>query len=128
MKKLFAGLFGALMGGSSLVAQSVTVLPPETFQTQYTAVQQPQLIDVRTPGEWQQGHLEGATRANVQSKEFDKVVATLDPERPVFVYCRSGGRSNMAARRLANKGFTQIYDLQGGISAWVRQGKKVVQN
>lgn len=42
----------------------------------------------------------------------------LDKEKPVYIYCRSGGRSGKAAKQLADEGFTEIYDLDGGILEW----------
>lgn len=84
-----------------------------------------QLLDVRTKEEWDEGHLEGATRVNVTEDGFlAKAKAVLDPKKEVVVYCRSGGRSATAAKQLRAAGFT-VHDMAGGIDAWKAAGKAV---
>lgn len=74
------------------------------------------LLDVRTPGEFSSGHVEGALNISVQS--LDQRVGELgDKEKPVVVYCRSGQRSRSAMGFLISQGFTRVYDL-GPMSAW----------
>ncbi len=83
-----------------------------------------QLLDVRRPDEFSAGHLLGAVRANWHdSTEFREQAAHLDKKKPVYVYCLSGGRSGKAADWLAQNGFTQVIDLEGGIKAWKAAGK-----
>lgn len=86
-----------------------------------------QLVDVRTPEEYAQGHLEGAQLMNFYSEDFAAQLATLDPEKPVYVYCRSGGRSGKAATMLREKGFKAVVNLQGGVMSWESQEKPLVQ-
>lgn len=77
-----------------------------------------QLVDVRTPGEYADGHIAGAENINVSDSDFvDKAQKSLDKSRPVAVYCRSGKRSADAARKLSEKGFN-VTNLKGGIIAW----------
>lgn len=84
-----------------------------------------QLIDVRTKEEWDEGRLMGATLVTVTEDEFlDKAKAALDVEKPVMVYCRSGKRSQIATKQLRAAGFT-VYEIQGGINAWIAAGKPV---
>lgn len=84
-----------------------------------------QLLDVRTKEEWNGGHLQGAKLVTLSKEGFvDKAKATLDPKKPVLVYCKSGGRSAKAAKQLREAGFT-VYDLDGGITAWQKAGKPV---
>ncbi|HEY1120964.1 MAG TPA: rhodanese-like domain-containing protein [Haloferula sp.] len=86
-----------------------------------------QLLDVRTPEEWKEGHLEKAKLITLSKEGFvEKVKAELDPKKPVLVYCKSGGRSAKAAKQLREAGFT-VYDLDGGITAWQKAGKPVVK-
>lgn len=85
------------------------------------------LLDVRTPGEYAEGHLEGSTLLDFNSASFRDEVAKLDRNQPVYVYCRSGGRSGRAADIMTDLGFKEVYNLEGGIMAWQRQGKPVVQ-
>ncbi len=121
MKKLITSIRGLFMAGS-LVAKTVKTLPPKEFKNAMDMAGSYLLIDVRTPAELESGKIQGARNVNIRSRTFDQKVQQMDPSRPVFLYCKSGGRSSMAARRLASKGFTQIFDLQGGILAWNRQG------
>jgi thioredoxin 1 len=84
-----------------------------------------QLIDVRTPEEYNQGHLKGALNYNINSSEFENQLSKLDKNKPVLVYCLSGGRSGSAAEMMADKGFTEVYNMQGGIMKWIAANKKL---
>jgi rhodanese-related sulfurtransferase len=82
-----------------------------------------QVLDVRTAGEYQSGHLDNAFLADwTNEREFTDRVKSLDKSKPVYVYCLSGGRSSAAANWLNKNGFT-AYSLSGGINAWVRENK-----
>ena len=85
------------------------------------------LIDVRTPQEYEQGHLENAVNINIADKSFAEEVGKLDRSEAVYVYCKVGGRSARAASMLKEMGFEEVYDLEGGISNWERSGMKVVK-
>jgi len=77
-----------------------------------------QLIDVRTPKEFTHEHIKGAININYYKKElFKNEMAKLDKSKPVYVYCRSGVRSNKSAKILKNAGY-KVYDLKGGILNW----------
>ncbi len=85
-----------------------------------------QVLDVRTKEEWDAGRLKGAKLATVTEEGFlAKAKALLDAEKPVLVYCRSGRRSEKAAKELRAAGFSPVYELQGGIVAWEKAGKPV---
>jgi len=78
-----------------------------------------QLIDVRTPGEYENGHIKNALLINYMSSDFkDKAFKGLDKTKPVLVYCASGGRSAKSAKMYKEAGFTKVYNLLGGITAW----------
>lgn len=84
-----------------------------------------QMLDVRTKEEWNEGHLKGAKLVTVTEAGFlDKAKAALDPKKAVVVYCRSGRRSAIAAEQLRAAGF-MVYDMQGGITAWMAAGKPI---
>ncbi len=70
------------------------------------------IIDVRTPGEFASGHLEGALNIDVQSPDFAAQVSQLDPNQEYFIYCRSGNRSGQAISQMTNMGFTNM--INGG--------------
>lgn len=77
------------------------------------------LIDVRTPAEYQQGHIKGAILADINNPtEFMSVVEKLDKDKHYLIYCRSGARSTSACAYLENKGFKNVYNLRGGILEW----------
>ena len=73
------------------------------------------LLDVRTEGEFEAGHLEGAV--NIPLQDLSARIAELDPASPVVVYCRSGGRSAGAAATLKRIGFGKVLDL-GAMNNW----------
>ncbi len=78
-----------------------------------------QLIDVRTMKEWDEdGHIDGATNIDFYQKDFKNKMEKLDKNKPVHVYCRSGGRSERTAEMLVEMGFKEVYDLDGGFTAW----------
>jgi rhodanese-related sulfurtransferase len=86
-----------------------------------------QLIDVRTSEEFSEGHIENAVNIDVTANDFDAKVASLDKEKPVMVYCKSGGRSAKASARLKELGFKTITDLEGGITNWKSENKPTVK-
>lgn len=82
-------------------------------------VDSPQLVDVRTEDEFAQGHLEGALNIDFYSDDFvSEMEKNLDKNSPLFIYCRSGGRSAKASAQLQEAGFHEIYDLSVGYSGW----------
>jgi rhodanese-related sulfurtransferase len=85
------------------------------------------ILDVRTPEEFAAGHLPGAVNINVEASDFPDRVAGLDESAETLVYCRTGNRSGVATDEMADLGFTDMSDLQGGIEAWTAQGGEVVQ-
>ena len=84
-----------------------------------------QLIDVRTPEEYNEGHIASAKNINFYDTNFLKLLEKLDKSKPVFLYCKSGGRSGKASARLRDAGFKSIYDLKGGFVAWQNAGFSV---
>ena len=86
------------------------------------------LLDVRTPEEFSEGHLENALNIDFQNmNSFAEKIATLDKSEPVYLYCRSGGRSGRASSYLKEQGFSLVHDLDGGISSWSNSGLKIVK-
>jgi thioredoxin len=88
------------------------------FQTAMSAESDAQILDVRTIDEFQNGHIEGATNADVNSAAFQQIASGLDKDKTVFVYCLSGARSASAAGMLKEMGFKSIVNLTGGMLAW----------
>ena len=83
-----------------------------------------QLIDVRTSGEFLDGHLKNSHNICVTDDDFKEQAAGLDKDKPVYVYCKKGGRSAQAAEILKDMGFKKIYDLKGGIVLWEEAGQQ----
>ena len=78
-----------------------------------------QLVDVRTAEEYNAGHIPGSINIDVL-KGHEELTATLDPERPVALYCRSGRRSETAGWVLEKVFFRNVVDLKGGYNEWVK--------
>lgn len=75
------------------------------------------LIDVRTPGEFNKGHIDKAVNIDWYAKDFSKQFETFSKSKPIYLYCLSGSRSSEAASKLSKAGYT-VYDLDGGIIQW----------
>lgn len=86
-----------------------------------------QIIDVRSPEEFAQGHIEGAVNYNVEGPDFASQIAGLDPAGTYAVYCRSGNRSQVAVAAMSQAGIPSIYELESGIVGWQEAGLPVVQ-
>ena len=86
------------------------------------------LLDVRTPEEWNEGHLEGAAHADYWGDDtaFETAMNAIPRDRTVLVYCAGGGRSGLTAKELIEAGHQEVYNLEDGISGWEGQGLPVV--
>jgi thioredoxin len=99
----------------------VKSIDPKTFSAGI-AKSGSQLVDVRTPAEYGDKHLKGAMNADINSTVFEHQLKTLDRNKPLYLYCLSGGRSGRAASWAAENGFKEVYNLEGGILAWNNAG------
>jgi len=107
-------------------AKAIQTVDSKTYSEKLASSERPQLLDVRTPDEYSVEHLGNATNIDWNSSDFALKVEKLDQSKPVFVYCKVGGRSSQAANKLAEMGFKVIYNLEGGIMKW--KGKKTSNN
>jgi len=83
-----------------------------------------QVFDVRTAQEFNTGHLPNALQADYTNKtEFTDRVKYLDKQKPVYIYCLSGGRSSAAAQWMRENGFAKVVEMDGGVRAWKQAGK-----
>jgi len=98
-------------------------IPVDSFEKILSTIVQVQLIDVRTPEEYAQGHLKNAVNVDINSDDFESRIQKLDKTKPVLVYCLSGGRSGRAASKMEDMGFSTVYNMQGGIMQWRSAGK-----
>lgn len=85
------------------------------------------LLDVRTPAEFASGHLDGARNVDVNSADFAATLSGLSTEGTYAVYCRSGNRSGTAVTQMVDQGFTRVFHLAGGITAWQAAGHPVAR-
>ena len=85
-------------------------------------------LDVRTPAEFAEGYIEGARLIDFQSGNFEKEIATLDKNATYAVYCRSGNRSGQAVRIMQDAGFTNVFNMNGGVIDWANAGLPMVKN
>lgn len=88
------------------------------------------ILDVRRPDEYASGHINNSTLLAVQdipANELDIKLKELPKDRKILVYCRSGSRSVAASTILVNNGFSQVYNMQGGITGWMSAGYETVK-
>lgn len=104
---------------------NLEVVSPELFQAKLTDDSSAYLLDVRKPDEFAAGHLSGAHLLNwLEPDSFKNGAKDLDKSKTIYVYCRSGRRSNEAANYLAGQGY-KVVDMDGGILAWAKSGLPV---
>lgn len=84
-----------------------------------------QLIDIRTPKEYQEGFIDDAINISFSDKEsFKSKFEKFNKNEPVYIYCYSGWRSHRAAKLLVSLGFEKVYDFKGGYKAWTENTKR----
>ena len=121
---IIMGIFTMLFG-SCQASQKIETVDSATFKERISGASEVQLLDVRTAEEFAEGHLESAINIDVHAMDFtQKVSEQLDKSQPIYLYCRSGKRSMMAAKNLAQEGYT-IVNLKNGILGWVEAGYPV---
>ena len=114
-----------LLAGCSSNNEATKKVDPVEFSE---VIAQPGVIilDVRTPEEFNAGHIANAININVADSNFSSEVSKLDKNATIAVYCRSANRSAVATNEMADLGFTDMYDMQGGIIDWEAAGGPVV--
>lgn len=103
-------------------SDSVESITPKEFAEKIKTTDHPQILDVRTPDEFESDHIENAKNVNWNGADFETKAAAFDKSKPVFVYCLSGGRSKKAAAKLNELGFKNVYELEGGFLNWNEEG------
>ena len=83
------------------------------------------ILDVRTPAEYEAGHLQGARLLDIYAADFQERLQALDPTKPYLVYCAVGGRSREASQLMGRLGFQQVYDASEGVAALKTAGVPV---
>jgi rhodanese-related sulfurtransferase len=108
-------IFVSCLGQNSDKFQSIDA---KEFAVLINKEQNVQLLDVRSPAEYADSHIEKAVNNNWNGDNFEADAAKMDKSKPVYVYCQAGGRSKKAAGKLHELGFKKIIELGGGISEW----------
>ena len=83
------------------------------------------ILDVRTPKEVAQGIIKNAEKIDFYDENFKAELDKLDKSKPVLIYCRSGRRSGIAMSTMRELGFSEVYNLQGGIIEWSEAGLEI---
>ena len=127
MKKVIALIASVLLlagcsSGSSAIDLSVTEFSGKVAEAGVIT------LDVRTPGEFAEGHIEGAQLIDFQSGNFENEISSLDKNATYAVYCRSGNRSGQAVKVMHDAGFHNVYNLNGGVIDWANAGLPLVNN
>ncbi|UNM95103.1 rhodanese-like domain-containing protein [Ignatzschineria rhizosphaerae] len=115
------GFIVGLMGiGGIGFTQNITIMEIDEYLThiQDLPKSELQLIDVRTPAEYSDGTILEAVNIDYLDPSFSESIQVLDKSKPVYLFCRSGNRSQKAAAIMAEMGFSEIYDLKEGYQAW----------
>lgn len=124
MKKLNVLIFFLLII-TSCETKKAAALKPDAFAELMTNEESLQLVDVRTPAEFQSGYLRDALLIDMFSAEFESRLETLNKDQPIAVYCAVGQRSFQVFELLQEKGFKEVYHLAGGLQAWQSEGKPI---
>jgi phage shock protein E len=115
----------ALSGGSNDnqgTAMSPGIISPETYVSEFVNGDRDYfLLDVRTPEEYDEGHIAGAV--NIPVQVLDQYLSSVPEDRDVVLYCRTGNRSQVAMGILNQAGYQNVYDIEGGTVAWTAQNR-----
>lgn len=122
--KIFISLF--ILLSSLAFSQSALKVNSIEFKASYFKYRGV-LLDVRTPSEFADGHIENARNLDFSASNFEAEIDKLDKEQTVFLYCAIGVRSTKAANLLRKKGFKHVFDLDGGYPDLIKVGMKSVK-
>lgn len=98
---------------------------PEEAYSMLVKPDGPYLLDVRTPGEFEQFRLEGASLIPID--QLLKRLSEVPKNQPILVYCAVGSRSAQVVNYLARQGYPEVYNLYGGIYSWAQKGYPILQ-
>lgn len=106
----------------------IKTIPVEEFEKLLINSKGEQLIDIRTPQEFEKYRITSARNIDFRNADFQKNIEAIDKNKPVFIYCLSGARSKAALEVFQKAGFKTVYDLAGGINAWSKAGMPIDQD
>lgn len=111
---IIMSLITSLLGFNTSQSEVIKLVSPKEFKDKVEN-KKVQLIDVRTPREFLEEHIKDAKNIDFFSSTFNEEFNKLNKDKALYIYCRSGSRSRQASIKLEAMGFTEIYDLKGGI-------------
>jgi len=112
--------------GSQCTCVNISVIQADSLISANSLNEDFIIIDVRTSGEYVTGHIENAINIDYYGNDFADNIRELDKEKKYMVYCHSGGRSEGAFNQMNASGFSEVYNMLGGITQWKNQGYPVV--
>lgn len=128
MKKVMLGLLMALMsctpGKDETANTSVAVSEFNKFRNEHSDLV---LVDVRTPEEIAGGKIAGSIAIDFSVSDFHQQIDKLDKDKTYVVYCAVGGRSGKTVEYMRQKGFRHAYNLEGGITQWIKEGQPLAE-
>jgi len=104
--------------GQSQIIEDFTVLQCDSLIKANSNNPNFVILDVRTLGEYNPQHLEGAIMRDFYASDFTEQLNALNKDKTYLLHCRSGGRSGIALNNMKNLGFVEVYNMLGGINAW----------
>lgn len=118
MKSFVIVVLVTLFSCAGYYEEHVTQLSNEEFVELMQDATTMQLVDVRTEREFAKGAIPGAVNIDVDDENFEKKIKQFSIDQPIYIYCRTGIRSKNAAKRVAELGFTQVFELHEGYKGW----------
>ncbi|MCW5518836.1 rhodanese-like domain-containing protein [Aureitalea sp. L0-47] len=108
----------SLFRSESQQSEAIKILNVSDYRSAISS-EDVQLVDVRTPNEYRSGNITNAINIDFfQPTVFAEKFSRLDKNKPVYIYCRTGARSQKAAAKLLEMGFSEVIDLRGGYMQW----------
>lgn len=102
-------------------------LSPDQFEKEAKKKKRHVILDVRTPEEVAEGHIEDSQFADFLGDNFEEDLSKLNKKRTYYVYCRSAKRTIPATEKMKEMGFKKVYMLEGGLNNWIDAGKPLVK-
>ena len=121
---LFIGIIGYLAYSKGWILTNFESITPQQAQVLLKSGEKVTLLDVRTPDEFTQEHIDGALLIPLQTLDKNLALIANVKNQKIIVYCHSGTRSVAASRILADNGFSPL-NVKGGITEWKAQGLAV---
>ena len=130
IRKLFALVLvlGVLVTACSSGSDTATIETVSPEQAAEVIADDPAglvILDIRTPEEFDEVRLDGAINIDYYDSDFADQLDSLDKDDPYVMYCRSGNRSADAVKTMKDLGFTEVYEIDGGIVNWIESGHPV---